>query len=70
MKLISDVILSILIMFVCSFAWGMYASENNVPGILIGVVGLGIGFFLPGFILRWIYKEEIAKLKSEESEDK
>lgn len=70
MTLILAILASIGLAFTLCWGWVLLAIENNVPGIIIGVVGIFIGFYIPGTILRWIYKEEIAKLESERSEDK
>lgn len=50
-------------------AQSLILSDLQIHPFIIMLNGFLIGLFLPGIIYKWIYKEEIERLKSQEDEE-
>lgn len=68
-KFIGDILLCVVLGILLSWSWVAVTIEREYNPVFIAVVAMMISFMVPIRLLKWIYKEELAKLKSERPEE-
>lgn len=51
------------------YAESVILTDLGVSAFIVILISFLIGIFLPKFLIKWIYKEEIAKLESQSDEE-
>lgn len=68
-KFIGDILLCVVLGILLSWSWVVVTMDLEYNAVFVAVVAMMISFMVPINLLKWIYKEELAKLKSEQPEE-